>query len=246
MREFVDEDQLRLAGERGVEIELAELAAAILDLRERQHVEAFEQRRGFTAAMRFGNADHHVRAFVVTAARGLQHCIGFADARRRAEKNLQPASLTFFFVALQLVEQLIGIGAVHAQWFSSLGERQSLHGGTAAARPQMADTACGGHRKWRPPQMAATANGTVAPRRQKAKAGSRGRRLCEAKHYALSINRASSHPAPGSIAARSRAPRPECRTDGRSYSGPPGPARRSARACEPWQHARSDKPRRPG
>ncbi len=118
MREFVDENQLRLAGERGVEIELAELAAAILDMRERQHVEAFEQRSGFAAAMRFGDADHHVRAFIGTAPRGLQHRIGLADARRRAEENLQPAPLTLFFVALQLVEQFIRIGAVHAQWFS--------------------------------------------------------------------------------------------------------------------------------
>ena len=182
MREFVDQNQLRLAGERGVEIELAELAAAVLDLRERQHVEPFEQRRGFAAAMRFGDADHHVRAFIVTAARGLQHRIGLADAGRCAEKNLQPASLTFFFVALQLVEQLIGIGAVHAQWFSSLGERQSVHGGTAAARPQMADAA---HLEVAhicfAPQLRScrAAIMRAAPRRQKPKAESRGRRLGE-------------------------------------------------------------------
>ncbi len=114
MRELVDENQLRFAGKRGVEIELAKLAAAILDHRERQHVEPFEQRSGFAAAMRFGDTDHHVRAFIGTAPRGLQHRIGLADARRRTEENLQPAPLTLFFVALQLVEQFVRIGSVHA------------------------------------------------------------------------------------------------------------------------------------
>ncbi len=114
MREFVDQNQLRLARERGVEIELAELAAAIVDMRERQHVEPVEQRGGFAAAMRFGDADQYVRTFVVTAACGLQHRVGLAHARRRAKENLQPATLTLFFVALQLVEQFVRIGAVHA------------------------------------------------------------------------------------------------------------------------------------
>jgi hypothetical protein len=118
MREFVDEDQLRLARERRVEIELAELAAAIFDMSERQHVEPREQRGGFAAPMRFGDADQHVDALVLAASRGLQHRVGLADSRRRAEENFQPAALTFFFVALQLVEQFVRIGAVHAQWFS--------------------------------------------------------------------------------------------------------------------------------
>ncbi|MDQ0622427.1 hypothetical protein QFZ39_001637 [Paraburkholderia graminis] len=114
MREFVDEYQLRLAGQRRVEVELAELATAIFDVRERQHVETFEQRRRFATPMRFGDADHHVRTFVATATRRLQHRIRLADARRCAEENLQLAALTLLFVALQLVEQFVRIGAVHA------------------------------------------------------------------------------------------------------------------------------------
>jgi hypothetical protein len=104
MCEFVDENQLRLALERGVEIELAELAAAIRDARKRQHVEPFEQRSGFAAAMRLGNADHYVDAFFLAPRGGQQHRIGFADTRRRAEKHLQPAALAPLFFTLQLAE----------------------------------------------------------------------------------------------------------------------------------------------
>ncbi len=114
MREFVDENQLRFARECRVKIEFAELAAAVFDVRERQHVEAVEQRRGLAAPVRLRNADDDVDAFVLAPPRGLQHRIRLAHAGRRAEENLQLAALAFCLVALQPVEQLIRIGSVHA------------------------------------------------------------------------------------------------------------------------------------
>jgi hypothetical protein len=140
MREFVDENQLRLAGERGIEIEFSELAAAVFDMRERQNLEPFKQRRGLATAMRFGDADQHIHAFVAAPLCGLQHRVRFAHTRRRTEEYLQLAALAFFFVALQLVEQLVWIGSVHAVWlvmvlFCSIIQRALQKPKTAPNQP---------------------------------------------------------------------------------------------------------------
>ena len=43
----------------------------------------------------------------------LQHGVGLADTSRRTEEDLELATLQAFFVALNLVEQFVGVRAVH-------------------------------------------------------------------------------------------------------------------------------------
>ncbi|WP_225034337.1 hypothetical protein, partial [Paraburkholderia sp. XV] len=47
----------------------------------------------------------------------MKHCICLADAGRCAEKNLQLATLAFFFFALEFVEEFVGVGAGHGVGF---------------------------------------------------------------------------------------------------------------------------------
>ena len=89
--EFVDDDQLGLARQRGVEIEFLDRAAAILDLAPRQDFQPLDQRAGFGAAVRFDEPDDDVDAFFFQAPRVLQHRVGLPDAGRCAEEHLQPA-----------------------------------------------------------------------------------------------------------------------------------------------------------
>ena len=134
VREFVDEDQLRLASKRRVDIELSQLAIAIFDMRRRQHVETVEHRQRFLAPVRLDDPRHDVDAFFPPPARGLQHRERLADPSRCTEENLQPAALALLFVALDLFEQFVGIGAVHhCMGFSSSSARLSFSTFTRAS-----------------------------------------------------------------------------------------------------------------
>ena len=89
--------------ERRVEVEFLQRVVVVFDGRLRQDFEAREQCRRFAAAMRLDDADHDVVALVVAAARGLQHRIRLADARRRAEEDLQAPAMALLFFSLQLI-----------------------------------------------------------------------------------------------------------------------------------------------
>ncbi|SAK84336.1 hypothetical protein AWB82_05666 [Caballeronia glebae] len=117
VREFVDENELRLSCERGVEIEFGEQTATIFDARGRQRFEAFDERQRFLAPVRFDHADDRLRALVAAAARGLQHREGLAYASGSAEEDLQPSALAFFFLAMEFVEEFVGCWTGHGSGF---------------------------------------------------------------------------------------------------------------------------------
>ena len=62
MRELVHEDDLRLALERGVEIEFVERRAAVFDLAARRQLQAVQQHGGLGALVRLDDSDHDVDA----------------------------------------------------------------------------------------------------------------------------------------------------------------------------------------
>ena len=62
--ELVDEDELRAAGEDGVEVHLLEHPALVVDPAARDHLEAADQRLGLGAAVGLDDADHDVDAVV--------------------------------------------------------------------------------------------------------------------------------------------------------------------------------------
>ncbi len=116
MGQLVDQHQLRTTRQRRVEVELGQLAPAMRDRQRRQQLEPLDQRRGLAPPMRLDDAHQHVHALVGARAGGLQHRVGLADAGRGAEEDLQPAALLPLLLALDLVEKLVGIGTVHADW----------------------------------------------------------------------------------------------------------------------------------
>ena len=91
VRELVDQDHLRLARDRGVDVELLELDPAVRDPLARQHLEVVDQLGGLGAPVGLDDADHDVGALRAQPPRGLEHRVGLADARRRAEEDLEPA-----------------------------------------------------------------------------------------------------------------------------------------------------------
>ena len=95
VRELVDQDDGGVALQRRVEIELANLRAAVFDDPRRQDFEPFEQRRGLGAAVGLDDADDDVETLGALLARGEQHRVGLADAGGGAEEDLQPAAAPF-------------------------------------------------------------------------------------------------------------------------------------------------------
>ena len=60
MGELVDDDQLRPALERGIDVEFLDDAAAIIDIALRQHLDALDERCGLGAPVRLDDADDHI------------------------------------------------------------------------------------------------------------------------------------------------------------------------------------------
>ena len=69
MRQLVDQQHRRLAHQRGIQIELGEIALVMTHGTARQHFHAFQQDRRFGTAMRLDHADHHVHALPLQLAR---------------------------------------------------------------------------------------------------------------------------------------------------------------------------------
>ena len=88
--EFVDQDEVRPAGEDGVEVHLLELMPGMADLLARHDLETFKERLRFRAPVGLDNADYDILAVLLTLLGVEQHLIGFAHAGRSAEQNLQP------------------------------------------------------------------------------------------------------------------------------------------------------------
>jgi hypothetical protein len=80
------------AFQHGIQVHLAERPPAIGVLLARQHIEPFEDGLGLDPAMRLDDADDHVVAFALALLRHLEHRISLADARVRAQEDLQAAA----------------------------------------------------------------------------------------------------------------------------------------------------------
>ena len=115
MGQLVDEDERRAAREGGVEIELAEHRAAVLDRARRQPLEPREERLRLGPAVGLDPADHHVDTRRVLGSRGLEHRISLPDAGGGAEEHLElSARLTRLFLS-DVRQQGVGVRArIHA------------------------------------------------------------------------------------------------------------------------------------
>ena len=93
--ELVDQDDLGMTHEDGVEIHLRQRPALVLDAAARNDLETFEQRFGLLAAMGFHHADDDIVTVLPPRTCLLQHLVGLADTRRGADEDLQLAGTAF-------------------------------------------------------------------------------------------------------------------------------------------------------
>jgi hypothetical protein len=91
MRQLIDQDQLGVAGQRGVDIELFQRRTAILDQAARQQLEIVNQRLGLGTPVRLDIASDDIHAGGALLVSGLEHGIGLADAGGGAEEDFQTA-----------------------------------------------------------------------------------------------------------------------------------------------------------
>jgi hypothetical protein len=95
MGELVDQNDLRPAGDDGVEIHLVEPLPLVGHAPARDDLKPLQQRLGLRAAMGFHHADHDIVAVPLTGAGLLEHLVGLADAGRSADENSEPADAPF-------------------------------------------------------------------------------------------------------------------------------------------------------
>src|SRR5262249_19418902 len=89
-------DDLRVAGDDGVEIHLIERLAPVFEPPAGDDLEPFEQGLRFRAPVGFDDADDDIVAVALAGAGLLQHFVGLADAGRGTDKDLEPARLPLF------------------------------------------------------------------------------------------------------------------------------------------------------
>ena len=104
--ELVDQRDRRAARQQRVEVHLAQRLPAIRDARRGTTSRPVEQRLGVGAAVRLDHADHDVAALGAALLRRLEHRVGLADARRRADEEPEAAAL----LARRGLEQRVGRG----------------------------------------------------------------------------------------------------------------------------------------
>ena len=108
VREFIDQRDLRRAGEQRVDIEFGERMRAVLDLAARHDFERCEQRFGVSAAVGLDQADDNIATGAQQLSALAQHLEGLADAGGGAEQDLQLAAA----VATRGAQQQVGRGSI--------------------------------------------------------------------------------------------------------------------------------------
>ncbi len=112
VRQLVDQDQRRTTPDRRIEIELAQLAALVVDLGERQDLDALQQRLGFLAPVGLDDPDNDILALAAERPGGAEHRVRLADPGRCAEVDAQVPAPCGGLLRHDLREELVGIGTL--------------------------------------------------------------------------------------------------------------------------------------
>jgi hypothetical protein len=112
VRQLVDQDQRRMARERGVEVELVQRRAAVRHPSPGEHLQPVQQALGLGARVGLHHAGHDVLALSLGRPRRLQHGVGFAHAGRRAEKELEATAARARLLIHDPREEGVGIGSL--------------------------------------------------------------------------------------------------------------------------------------
>jgi hypothetical protein len=104
--------RLSAALERGLQIELLLLDAAVGQLLLGEEVHAFDHGHGLGPAVGLHHARHHVDPFGLADAGLLEHGVGLADARGHAEEDLQPRPLLAGLLLLDVLQEVVWVGSL--------------------------------------------------------------------------------------------------------------------------------------
>src|SRR5216683_2338657 len=108
MREFIDDGELRLARDDGVDVHLFEGHAAVRNLAKRDKFEVADTGGGFGPAVRLDETEHDVVSLFTELTSFFEHAVGFPYTCRAAEIDFE---LSLFCVRNK-VEESFGIFAI--------------------------------------------------------------------------------------------------------------------------------------
>ena len=95
MGELVDQNDLRAAGDDGIEVHLLEPLATVFEAQAGNDLQALQQRFGLAAAVGLDHADDDIVAVFFPGAGLLQHLVGLADAGRGTHEDPELAGAAF-------------------------------------------------------------------------------------------------------------------------------------------------------
>ena len=110
--QLVHQEQARPSRQGGIEVELRQLPAAIGDLAPGQDLQAVQQNGGLGAAVGLRDTHHDIHALVVLLPGRDQHGVGLAHPGAAAEEDLQPPAALLRLLALDLLQQGVGVWAL--------------------------------------------------------------------------------------------------------------------------------------
>ena len=113
VRQFVDQGELWLPFEDGIQIHFAKADPPMVDLPPWYHFMTRDQRFGLAPAMRLDNANHDIDAGLEPPHPVAEHLVSLADARRRAEEQLETAASFLRGCAQEGLWRRAFVGVVH-------------------------------------------------------------------------------------------------------------------------------------
>jgi hypothetical protein len=111
MCKFVHEKQLGVSTKGRIEIQLLKLKASVPEEQGRQDLQSLEKHLGLRSPMWLHVPRHHVHPGCRKMLCRLEHGVGLAHAGDVAEEDLQRAPVRSRLGLLDLLQELVGIGA---------------------------------------------------------------------------------------------------------------------------------------
>ncbi len=112
MRQFIDQDQGRVAGQGGIEVKFVEGGATIRHRTTRQHLEPLQEGCGLGPAVGIDPAYDDIEALGTPLVGCFKHGVRFANTGSGAKEDLEFAAVLLGLFSLHPGEEDVGIGAL--------------------------------------------------------------------------------------------------------------------------------------